>query len=124
MVSYPNKRCGLHPGKKSPYQLIRPWKVKVNGQQVEFNALTYIDMTLNLVKLIRVINKTAKHIRDKFRQSVLVDTIVLYNVYITKEANSFNRTFNGYWKSLALRMYAQPAKIHNLMQSVKGCIRQ
>ncbi len=53
-----------------------------------------------------------------------VDTPALYNVYMTREASSLDRTFNGYWKSLALRMYAQPAKIHNLMQSVKECIRQ
>ncbi len=47
------------------------WKVKVNGQQVKFNALTCIDTALNLVKLIRVDNKTAKHIPDKFTQSWL-----------------------------------------------------
>jgi hypothetical protein len=34
------------------------------------------------------------------------------------------RNFNGYWKSLASRMYARPAKIHNLMLSLKGCIKQ
>ncbi len=39
--------------------LIGQWKVKVNGRQVEFNALTCIDMALNLVKLISVDNKTA-----------------------------------------------------------------
>ena len=39
-----------------------------------------------------------------------VDTLVLYDVYMTKEVNSLDRTFNGYWKSLASRMYAQPAK--------------
>jgi hypothetical protein len=36
-----------------------------------------------------------------------------------REVNSSDRTFNGYWKSLASRMNAQPAKIRNLMQSVK-----
>jgi hypothetical protein len=51
--------------------LIGPWKVKVNGRQVEFNALTCTDMALNLVKLIRIDNKTAKHICDKFTQSWL-----------------------------------------------------
>jgi hypothetical protein len=51
--------------------LIGPWKVKVNGQQVEFNALTCIDTALNLVKLIHIDNKTADHIRDKFTQSWL-----------------------------------------------------
>jgi transposase InsO family protein len=37
----------------------------------KFNALTCIDTVSNLVKLIHVDNKTAKHIRDKFTQSWL-----------------------------------------------------
>jgi hypothetical protein len=37
----------------------------------EFNALTCIDTTSNLVELIRIDNKTAEHIRDKFVQSWL-----------------------------------------------------
>jgi hypothetical protein len=40
-------------------------------QQVEFDALTCIDTALNLVELIRIDNKTAEHIRDKFTQSWL-----------------------------------------------------
>ncbi len=52
-----------------------------------------------------------------------VDTLVLYDVYMTKEVNSLDKTFNGYWKSLASKMYAQPANIHNLMQFVKECMR-
>jgi hypothetical protein len=39
-----------------------------------------------------------------------VDTLALYNVYMTSEVNSSDKTFNGYWKSLASRMYAQPTK--------------
>ncbi len=61
----------IAPWKDVAIDLIGPWKVKVNGQQVEFNALTCIDMASNLVELIRVENKTAKHIRDKFTQSWL-----------------------------------------------------
>ncbi len=51
--------------------LIGPWKVKVNGRQVEFNALICIDTALNLVKLIHVDTKTANHLCDKFTQSWL-----------------------------------------------------
>jgi hypothetical protein len=29
---------------------------------------------------------------------------------MTREVNSSDKTFNGYWKSLASRVYAQPAK--------------
>jgi hypothetical protein len=49
--------------------LIGPYKFKVYCQQVEFNALTCIDTASNLVKLIHVDNKIAKHIRDNFTQS-------------------------------------------------------
>jgi hypothetical protein len=59
------------PWEEVAINLIGPWKVKVNGQQVEFNALTCIDMALNLVKLIHVDNKAAKHICAKFMQSWL-----------------------------------------------------
>ncbi len=59
----------IAPWEEVAINLIGPWKVKVNGQQVEFNALTCIDMASNLVELIRVENKTAKHIRDKLTQS-------------------------------------------------------
>ncbi len=63
----------ITPWEEVAINLIRPWKIKVNGQQVEFNALTCIDMAsnLNLVKLIRVDNKTAERICDKFTQSWL-----------------------------------------------------
>ncbi len=44
--------------------LIGPWKVIVNSQQVEFNALACIDTASNLVKLIHIDNKTAEHIHD------------------------------------------------------------
>ncbi len=72
MVSYPNKRHGLHPGREEvAINLIEPWKVKVNGQQDEFNSLSCIDMASNLLELICVDNKTAKHICDKLTQSWL-----------------------------------------------------
>ncbi len=61
----------IAPWEEVAFNLIGPWTVKVNGQQVEFNALTCIDTASNLVKLIRVDNKTAKHMRDKFTQSWL-----------------------------------------------------
>ena len=51
--------------------LIGPCTVKVNNQKVEFNAQTCIDTASNLVKLIRIDNKTSRHIRNKFLQSWL-----------------------------------------------------
>ncbi len=67
----PKQEVPIAPWDKVTIDLIGPWKVKVNCRQVEFNALTCIDTASNLVKLICIDNKTAKHIRDKFTQSWL-----------------------------------------------------
>jgi hypothetical protein len=67
----PKREVWIAPRIEVAINLIGLWKVKVNGQQIEFNALTCTDTALNLVKLIRVDNKTAKHIRDKFTQNWL-----------------------------------------------------
>jgi hypothetical protein len=67
----PKQEVRITPWKEVPINLIGPWKVKVNGRQVEFNALTCIDRASNLVELIRINITTAKHIRDKFTQSWL-----------------------------------------------------
>jgi hypothetical protein len=67
----PKQEVQNAPWEEVAINLIGPWKVKVNGRQVEFNALTCIDTVLNLVELIGVDNKTAEHICDKFTQSWL-----------------------------------------------------
>ncbi len=67
----PKQEVRIAPWEEVTINLIGPWKVKVNAQQVEFNTLTCIDMGSNLVELIRIDNKTAKHIDDKFTQSWL-----------------------------------------------------
>ncbi len=67
----PKQEVRIAPREEVAVNLIGPWKVKVNGRQVEFNALTCIDTASNLVELICIDNKTAKHINDKLTQSWL-----------------------------------------------------
>jgi hypothetical protein len=67
----PKREVQIAPWEEVAINLIGPWKVKVNGPQVEFNTLTCIDMALNLVELIGVDNKTANQIHDKFTQNWL-----------------------------------------------------
>ncbi len=67
----PKQEVRIAPWEEVAINLIGLLKVKVNSQQVEFNALTCIDTASNLVQLIRIDNKTAKHICDKFTQSWL-----------------------------------------------------
>ncbi len=70
----PKQEVRIAPWEEVAIDLIGPWKVKVNGWKNEFNALTCIDTALNLVKLICIDNKPAKHIRDKFIQSLLISS--------------------------------------------------
>ncbi len=114
----------IAPWEEVAIDLIGPWKVKVNGRQTEFNALTCIDTASNLVKLIRIDNKTAKHISDKFTQSWLCQHPCPVRCLHDKGGEFIEQNFQWHWKSLASKMYAQPAKICNLMLSVKECIRQ
>ncbi len=69
MVSYPNKRCGLPPGKKSP----SIWLGHAKSQSMvkKMNSMDWLVLIRlpNLVQLIHVDNKTAKHIHHKFTQS-------------------------------------------------------
>ncbi len=67
----PKREVWTAPWEEVAIDLIGPWKVKVNGQQGEFNDLICIETASNLVKLICVDNKTAKLIRGKLMQSWL-----------------------------------------------------
>ena len=64
----PERDMRIAPWEEVAVDLIGPWKVKVRGKMVEFNALTCIDTASNLVELIRVDNKTSAHVRNKFVQ--------------------------------------------------------
>jgi hypothetical protein len=77
------KDCQKHKlagrGRTAPWEevaidLIGPWKVKVNGQQVEFHTLTCIDMASNLLNTY----VTSSH------KVGIIDTLTLYNVYMTR----------------------------------------
>eukprot|EP00957_Ditylum_brightwellii_P184548 14055540-Ditylum_brightwellii.AAC.1 len=51
--------------------LIGPWKITIKGKEIEFNALTSIDLVSNLAKIIRIDNKTSEHVAQRFENSWL-----------------------------------------------------
>ena len=60
--------------KEQPFEevtvdLIGPWKVQVQGNAYEFNALTAIDTSTNLVEIICIDCKSSEHITNRFSQS-------------------------------------------------------
>jgi hypothetical protein len=59
------------PWQETHVDLIGPWRVAVNGIDVEFLALTVVDPVTNLVELIRIDNKTSDQVAQKFANTWL-----------------------------------------------------
>ena len=60
------RQVTARPWEEVHIDLIGPWTIQINGIDVEFNALTCIDPVTNLVELIRIDRKIARHIATKF----------------------------------------------------------
>ena len=64
----PERHADLVPWDSVAVDLIGPWKITVNGVELEFNALTCIDPVTNLTELFPVENKTAAHVASIFEE--------------------------------------------------------
>lgn len=62
----PPREAPLVPFDEVAVDLIGPWKINVNNQDIEFNALTAIDTVTNLVELVQIEEKTSEHVQQKF----------------------------------------------------------
>jgi hypothetical protein len=67
----PERDAQLLPWNKVAVDLIGPWKISTNGQELEFNALTCVDPVTNLVELACMQEKTAAHIGMMFENNWL-----------------------------------------------------
>jgi putative transposase len=67
----PPREATLVPWYEVAVDLIGPWTMLVNGQELEFNALTCIDPVSNLVELARIENKSAAHVGMVFENTWL-----------------------------------------------------
>ncbi|CAJ1929789.1 unnamed protein product, partial [Cylindrotheca closterium] len=71
------KEAPLIPWQQLTVDLIGPWTLMVAGQEIEFRALTIIDLVINLVEIVRIKDKTF-NINDAKQ---LVDTAIANAVY-------------------------------------------
>jgi hypothetical protein len=108
----PKREVCIAPWEEVTIDLIGPWEVKVNSRTVEFNALTCIDTASNLVELIRVDDKTATHIHDKFTYCWLCHYPQPIRCVHDKGCEFISSSFQ--W---LLEMFS-------IIQSVNGCIKQ
>ena len=67
----PPREAPLAPWDEVAVDLIGPWKIQVNGQELIFHALTCIDPVTNLTELVWIDNKSAAHVGMKFENTWL-----------------------------------------------------
>ena len=60
------RHAPLMPWDAVAVDLIGPWTIKIDEQDIEFSALTCIDPVTNLVEMIRLERKTASHVSQQF----------------------------------------------------------
>ena len=69
--------------------LIGPWTFTVNGASYTFRALTMIDTVTNYCELIRIDNKSAAHVGQKFETNGFHGILVHSPASMTKAMNSW-----------------------------------
>ena len=67
----PPREAALVPWEEVNVDLIGPWSININGEEVKFRAFTCIDPVTNLTEIVRVDNTRSKHVAAKFEQSWL-----------------------------------------------------
>ena len=65
------REASTHPWRDVAVDLIGPWHLKIANHELDFMALTMIDMVTNLVELVRIENKTSHHVAMKFETTWL-----------------------------------------------------
>ena len=59
------------PWQEIAVDLIGPWTIAVNGQNLVFRALTIIDTVTNYLEIVRIQNASARHVGHQFNQTWL-----------------------------------------------------
>jgi len=67
----PPRQVSMNPWHTVAVDLVGPWKIKVEGMELEYHALTVIDNDTNLTEAVRIRDKTSKHIASKFEDTWL-----------------------------------------------------
>ena len=67
----PPREANNMPWQEIAVDLIGPWTLKIRGVEITIRALTIIDTTTNLMEVVRIDNKSAAHVGEKFEQTWL-----------------------------------------------------
>jgi hypothetical protein len=111
------------PWQKTHVDLIEPWRVAVNGIDVEFLALTVIDPITNLIELVRIDNKTSDHVAQNLPTLGCHVTPGQGFVFMTMAVNFLDFRFNNCWKNVLSAHEPLQLAIPKQTQYARGCIR-
>ena len=67
----PAREAELLPWSNIAVDLIGPWTLKIDDQNIKFTALTIIDTVTNLVEIVRLENKSSAHVALQFENNWL-----------------------------------------------------
>jgi hypothetical protein len=95
----PERDAQLLPWNEVAIDLIGPWKISINGQELEFNALTCIDPVTNLVELARIQTKTAAHMGMIFENNWLSRYPKPMRCIHDNRGEFIGADFKEYWNS-------------------------
>ena len=65
------RQAQLLPWNECAVDLIGPWKIIIGEKELVFKALTIIDPVTNILEIIRIDNKSAEHVAQKFSNAWL-----------------------------------------------------
>jgi hypothetical protein len=123
--SYQNVKSGWSiPFEECAIDLIGPWTLKVCGKPYEFKALTAIGTVLNIIELVRNVDKESNTVARKFSQCWLTCYPWLQNCIHDPGTEFLRLEFQILSKNCHIRDVCTNANNHRLTLCVKQCIKR
>ena len=74
----PPREAPLMPWSEIVVNLIGPWTININSDDIQFCAITFIDTVTNLPEFARINNKSSEHIGQKLKDMYGVHNILVH----------------------------------------------
>ena len=91
--------------------LIEPWKTVVNGQTLEFKALTIMDTVTNLLEIVQIDNKSSENITQLFANTWLSQYLWPAQVIHDNGGKFIGHEFQNMLRNLGIT--AKPTTVKN-----------
>ena len=118
----PARSVNVPPWHEVHVDCISPWTIELCcGCSYQFNALTSIDPTTNLLEIEELPRKTTQACADALNLVGWLNTLILSNVFMTKVMNSLGMNSNNFCPKQALSQFLPPHRICRVIVLLKRC---